>query len=515
MEGARSLLYDRGAMCLLGVIAVAATGFVWLCTSRYGIGITPDVLRYVSVADGLIAGRGFVTFEGEVYCLWPPLHPIILALVGMLVGSAEIAARITNAVCVGLLVLMVPMIVRECGGTRAIAVLGAMLIALSYPVYLSATFGFSEPLFAVLFAGFLLVGLRFDVYPSRGGLCMMAALAALGSLQRYVGVCAIAVGMLLCIAERGRQYRDRVRRACLFGIGTSVPLLAWFGRNTLVSGAPGGVRYEAQRGFVENLAEFGGGLFALGVPRGQGSDSAKVVGTVFVGLIIALVCLKGFRSAVRAKREGGFLGALRRYLPWPVIAYVMLYTAGLLCIASITKVDGVGGRHTVPVLVGVVILFCTGVSAVLRGSNVFLRGGMAIVIAWSVLDPSISLANWYFTHSRGWGAGGYNTIPWRESELMGWIREESLCGNIYSNAGPAIYYLAGIGTRELPRAEWEIEEFRRKVEAQGRDYVILFYHLSERGGVSKRGIEMMKTVRAELGFGMIGQFADGEVYVRE
>ena len=48
-------------LALLGLIGVS---LVLAGTSRYGVGLSPDSTVYVSVARNLLAGRGYVTFDG-------------------------------------------------------------------------------------------------------------------------------------------------------------------------------------------------------------------------------------------------------------------------------------------------------------------------------------------------------------------------------------------------------------------------------------------------------------------
>ena len=54
---------------LLGVI------LVFLSTSRYGAGLSPDSVGYISIARNLITGAGFTSYDGSPLIVQPPLFP--------------------------------------------------------------------------------------------------------------------------------------------------------------------------------------------------------------------------------------------------------------------------------------------------------------------------------------------------------------------------------------------------------------------------------------------------------
>ena len=67
-------------------LALAGVGLVLLSTARYGAGLSPDSVAYLDVARSLASGKGFVSHTGEPLVWWPPLYPMLLALIGFATG---------------------------------------------------------------------------------------------------------------------------------------------------------------------------------------------------------------------------------------------------------------------------------------------------------------------------------------------------------------------------------------------------------------------------------------------
>jgi hypothetical protein len=69
------------------------------------VGLNPDSAHYLGTAKSLLAGKGYVTFDGTLYALYPPLFSTLLAFFGLWTDLFT-AARLINALCFGALVFM-------------------------------------------------------------------------------------------------------------------------------------------------------------------------------------------------------------------------------------------------------------------------------------------------------------------------------------------------------------------------------------------------------------------------
>ena len=66
------------------LLSAAGALVVFFGTSRFGIGISPDSVNYISCARELIKGNGFISYDGTPFTLWPPLYPTLLGILGLL-----------------------------------------------------------------------------------------------------------------------------------------------------------------------------------------------------------------------------------------------------------------------------------------------------------------------------------------------------------------------------------------------------------------------------------------------
>ncbi len=71
-------------LTFLIVLSVIAVFFGALATSRYGAGVASDSVRYLSVAQNLLNGKGLTIHRGDPLLSWPPLYPIVLALLSFI-----------------------------------------------------------------------------------------------------------------------------------------------------------------------------------------------------------------------------------------------------------------------------------------------------------------------------------------------------------------------------------------------------------------------------------------------
>ena len=85
--------------CVLFTLSCAGTFLVYRATAHYGIGISYDSVKYISVVDTLTAHHRFTTLFGTPLINQPPLYPMILALMYKASGVTPLhMARILNCI---------------------------------------------------------------------------------------------------------------------------------------------------------------------------------------------------------------------------------------------------------------------------------------------------------------------------------------------------------------------------------------------------------------------------------
>jgi 4-amino-4-deoxy-L-arabinose transferase-like glycosyltransferase len=209
------------------------------------VGLNPDSAHYLGTAKSLLAGKGYVTFDGTLYALYPPLFSTLLAFFGLWTDLFT-AARLINALCFGALVFMSGRLFFKTFSSKGLA-LGATLSILFSPQLLDiSSKALSDALFVVLsFLCMDVLSRAVDTGRPAGEkrlffviACLVASLAC---LQRYAGVVLIGVVVFAFVFfRRDIPFRSRLLVSCFSGMLMGLPLLSWIVRNHCLTGAPVG-----------------------------------------------------------------------------------------------------------------------------------------------------------------------------------------------------------------------------------------------------------------------------------
>lgn len=413
---------------LLGLGAVAGFAIVWLATARYGAGISPDSVSYVSAARNLLHGEGLVRFDGRQFAHWPPLFPLLLALLGLAGIDPLVGGRLLNAAAFGACVPLAALILRRGLGSRPLVALGTVAVLTGPPLLYTATKIWTEPVFTLLLMLLVFFLDRWLTAGARRDFGLAAVVLALLPLQRYLGAVLVPFAGLAVLLWRPVPVGRRIGPALLLGGAALLPLGLWLGRNRLVAGTLAGERIAPATGPAESIRQIFTGLAGPFLP----------VVTLFVVLLAAVLVLPLVRPSAPA--------ALRRLAAVLVTGYL----AGLVVAALTTAIDGLDARMTAPLYPLVLLLLLSGLEDVFRrlrwASGRWLVTGLVAV--WLVGQTSRSLRlvrDW-----REFGAGGYSIAAWQESPTVVWLRQNPVEPPVYSNAPDAAYILAGVPARLAP-----------------------------------------------------------------
>jgi hypothetical protein len=216
------------------VLSALGLAFILIATSKYGAGVSSDAARNLSTADSLLQGKGFVDMVGAPLILWPPLYPVLLAALSKLtlLSTFQVAWYLNvllyavNIWLAGwLLYVIFP-------GKPFYAVIGALIILLSRSnIRIHANVA-SEPLFETLMLLFFFAAAVYSRHASSRALWAMCLLAALASLQRYLGV--VLIGVAVAVVFR-KQRAPGMWRAFLPLVVSILPLAIWIGFHNLPS----------------------------------------------------------------------------------------------------------------------------------------------------------------------------------------------------------------------------------------------------------------------------------------
>ncbi len=457
-SGTSSAASKRAAVLAIVVLSLAVTCSVLAAISRYGPGLSPDSLNYVSAARSLLTGDGMLNKADRPLVHWPPLLPAAMALLGLTGISVVWLGGFLNAAAAGATAAVSGLwLLRSCR-LRVMAVLGAVWVAASIPMFDVSRMLWSEPLF-ILFTVLTLWQIqRYLESPRTRTLVAAGLLAALASLTRYIGVTVTATGCLLFLLGSRQAVRKRLVACLLFGAVAGLPLAAWLVRNWAVGGTLAGRRFPSNVGLMENVSRAGRGMARFLLPAGK---AEALPGMVWFGAMaggaLALAILAAY---CRRRREGA-------HGPGPaasLLTFCAVYGGSLLASATLVALTSIEGRYIAPLYVpGVLLVFFALDEAVplarqgTAGGSRF-PGGLSGAVVLAALLATVAWGGVYGVWCVGRvatcmrkGAGGFLTAQWDESGTIGFLRRSEVPLPIYSNVPEAIGIWTGKKAVLTPR----------------------------------------------------------------
>ena len=206
-----------------------STVVAFISIAKYGASVSGDGVIYLSVADNLVAGKGFIDHTGAPLIWFPPLYPIILAFFKKISG-ADILVVGTNfqifllAINIFLAGIIFQLSFPKNPGYKYLGI----LFLITSDTFLHQHLGIiTEPLFISLSLIFILSAGVYLENGSKLALPLMIISAALASLARWVGLSLVLLGGVVILYKYKKNLRLFFRDALLFGFLASLPLIVW------------------------------------------------------------------------------------------------------------------------------------------------------------------------------------------------------------------------------------------------------------------------------------------------
>ncbi|MEM6797507.1 MAG: phospholipid carrier-dependent glycosyltransferase, partial [Acidobacteriota bacterium] len=237
LKASRALIF---ALCaLLGACAS-------LRSTSQKIGVSPDSVSYLTMAEGIAAGEGFVDvrrYSTPVRPIYPPGYPLLLAAAGLPSGDPLAASRWLNALLLAGGAALLAWGAERATGSLSLSLLGGVLFAVSTDLAVIYGRVWSEVFFVPLIVGYVVAMARYlepeeQETGRRRALLVAAACAALAVSVRYPGVAALFAGCCVLLLPRAAPWRRRLQDALIFGALGSALLVPWLMRNVWVFGRP-------------------------------------------------------------------------------------------------------------------------------------------------------------------------------------------------------------------------------------------------------------------------------------
>jgi hypothetical protein len=381
--------------------------------------VSTDSVHLLFGGLNLAEGHGLISYDGSFLILWPPLYPVLLALVHLASGLDMLAAAgvLQAAAFLGLSLCLSILFLRIFPDNFSLA-LGANVLCDVGAVVL---IGFDEVgsdyvhLFLVMLSA-LLTGYYVETKSGRAFVAL-AAVGMLAMLERYLGIAALATGAAAAVFLVGGSLGQRLMRGFVLSMA-AVPAGIWlvitsqlYGRRDPIS-------------FAENFNWFSKSILEWFFPAQAVKTHLGVHISLLWAVTVALILLVG----IAWYRFKAHMARSARPFTLPVLIFGLCYGLALFGSASLAYFNKLGGRFLLPLYIPFVTLLVVAIgvlpeAARRRSSNVRLAIGIActgILVLLAVLLLKITLPIVIQSHADGvvGGENAFNTAAWHENQAL-------------------------------------------------------------------------------------------------
>ena len=428
---------DRTTL-LIVVLAGLGAAHVLVRTATYGASVQMGSVTFLSTAINFLAGEGWRHFTGNPMTAWPPLFPLLLAVSGWVGIDPVAAGRWINAIAFGLTILVAGCWLRSNLRSRWLALAATAALTASLPLNKLAAHLETAPIFVLLTLLALIQLASFLNRRTDAPLWWAAIFTALAATIRYQGVALIGTSVLILLLTA------RLKQTLIFGVISSVPLLAVLTRNWVATGdltRVTGNRTEASgQPLADGLSQAIEVFHEWIVPSNTPDGFAYLLGLAVAAVVLAsaAVILRGRQPDPEA--APAYLH-LRPVLP--LGAFALSYLVFIITVMPLTVRLGVDSRYLlpmyVPLLLTAVFLLDRFLSIKATSWMGAVRYGLAALVVLATLthvgfstrkNLRITAKAYVAGYEKDWM---YNTAYWQQSETLNYLRDNHIDSRIYSN----------------------------------------------------------------------------------
>jgi|GEM_PF-1410992 len=391
---------------------------LWFSISKYGLGISTDSMQLLFSALNLSQGKGLFSFDGSFVSLWPPLYPMLLALVHLVTRfdpfvSATILqalAFIGTSFCLSILFLKI-------FPENFLLALAANILSDIGVVVLASFDGVGSDYIHLFFviASVLLTGFYLESKSARS-LLVMVFVGMLAMLQRYVGLAAIATSITAIFFLDKQNWHQRMVRSALMALAI-LPAGLWLFVTSKLIG------WRAPESLTDNFRWFSLSVLQWFFPI----DSKQPHLWLYISILWLFIGAMIF-FLIYCSRQ------YKKFSPYAISVqvYGLLYLLVLFGSASIAYFNKLNGRFLLPFYIPFITLLVMTMDLLLRfihqrGSQTLRRAtvvglaGALIVIGIALLRITIPIG----LQSHIDGNNDFNSRAWHENSVMSyWLAHE-------------------------------------------------------------------------------------------
>ncbi|MFN0006753.1 MAG: hypothetical protein ACKVXR_02505 [Planctomycetota bacterium] len=478
---------------------LAALLLCWFTIERHGLGMSIDAITYVSTARNLLEGRGYYDSVQEPVAAWGPMFPTLLAAIGLLGIDPLASAAWVNPLAYASIVGLASDVLRRTLAAPLLFFLGSALCLAAAPLFLTSIFAFSEPTFTL--ASFVSVlALERWIRGHKGLWFAVAAIAAaLAWTGRYIGLVSLVTGAAIVLMHARTTLFRKLHWSAGFAAIAAVPTALWLARNYQVTGTLTGGRGESSHGILETVASALTGV--AGWVCLERFPYSAWIGALILAAIGAAWLFAHRRDAIGP----AFM---------PLATYLCAFLGLIVVASSSTHSLLIPGRLIAPAYVVFVLVAVITVDAVVASfsSRLGLAGAALLMVPWLLAQGAVIVKTVDLARSKGLP---YTEHAWKDVQMIAFLRENPLRGEVWSNDPWAVYRFTGIHARIAPRPfrgfmplekDHGLDDFQARV-AQGGENWLVWFTITR-----KSWIHTLPEIRAAVESEVVGSFPEGAVY---
>jgi hypothetical protein len=481
---------------------------ILIITSKYGPAISPDSACYLSIAENLTKGNGFVIYDLEPAVAWPPLYPIILTFSKLLGLEINTWARIFNSLLFGVFLFIASNWIQKNLENPTLVWIGFLGTLFSPALIYIGKYAWSELTFASLVL-FVLIHLeKLTGRTSLKSILFLALLAALACLTRYIGVSLVIFCSFWIFLHGNVDFRKKLIYSLIFILASLAPLSLWLIRNYSVSSTLAGPRVESSSLLFDNILHTADALSSWIMPEPLSGYVRAPIAVVII-LSVLYFWLKTHKKSGASSQFDSKISLM--------VCFCTFYVISLILIGSNTAIGHIDWRFLSPIYIPLLLVILMQIDLIIKGApkenRILKKTVIVLLTAWALslslrtaADISESLQN---------GAGDYSTDLWQNSELIHYLSLTPQTGKLYSNFPDGIYAIAGLAATISPRKTYyaspssppyDINDFESQI-GKSNKVMLAWFNTATRPSLFTPE-ELLKNFDLTL----VKKFKDGRIY---
>jgi 4-amino-4-deoxy-L-arabinose transferase-like glycosyltransferase len=401
-----------------------------------GLGVTPDSLNYLQVAQNILAGNGFVAFD-KPFVNEPPGYPIAIAIIALFrSGDVYRGAYWLQAILIVLNTILVGVATWVASRKKILAMaVGIALFLATGPILRIHATIWSEALFFTLFLSAMFI---FSFYVLRHQwifLILTGFAVGLAMIVRYAGITLIVPFLFYLLLINRQPILYRVRSTIIF----SIPVISIFGlwiiRNLFLAKTALGRGITILPFSVDHIRDLVNTLFDFWIPVSS-RLWFKAIPLLFIFGLLIVGCVY-----IYAKLRTGD-PQIELALAWQIIGLVFIVTYILFMLFIINFVDfsiAFDYRMFAAVYIFLVIILISLIAMITDGVKQPLVWWFFLITILYLLfiKADKALTTVYDMQANG---RGFTSQKWNNSATIKYVQKIPDKLEIYSNAADLIWF---------------------------------------------------------------------------